>query len=142
MHSLNLVLAVSLTVPLIGFSGPRAGAQKEATAGPLQIRFTSAVADTDRVEAEPPAAAPGSKEFLLQQLDKGFDLPSAHRSTKVVFLTAIMGTTGPSDGTWTKYKARAILGSSHERIIVEAAFPNRNPKEKPIVVRGFLQPDD
>jgi len=141
MRSLNAIYAVSLTVPLIGFAGPRAGAQKEATTGPVQIRFTSAVADTDRGKAEPPAAAPGSKEYLLQQLDKGFSLPAARRPTKQVFLAAIMGTPGRGEGTWTRYKARAILGGPHERIVVEAAFPNQDAKGKPIVVTGFLQPD-
>jgi len=141
MRSLDLVFSVSLTVLLLGFSGPSAEAQKEATTGPVQIRFTSAVADTDRGEAEPPAAAPGSKEYLLQQLDKGFSLPAARRPTKQVFLAAIMGTPGRGEGTWTRYKARAILGGPHERIVVEAAFPNQDAKGKPIVVTGFLQPD-
>jgi hypothetical protein len=142
MRSLDLVLSVFLTVLLLGFSGPNAQAQKEGTTGPVHIRFTSAVADTDRGEAEPPAAAPGSKEYLLQQLDKGFSMPAARRPTKQVFLTAIMGTPGPGEGTWTRYKAHAILGGLHERIVVEAAFPNQDAKGKPIVVKGFLQPDD
>jgi len=100
------------------------------------------VADTDHGEAEPPAAAPGSREYLLQQLDKGLSLPSARRPTKQVFLAAIMGTPGPGEGTWTRYKARAILGGPHERIVVEAAFPNQDPRGEPIVVRGLLKPDD
>ena len=142
MRSLDLVFSVSLTVLLLGFSGPSAEAQKEATTGPVQIRFTSAVADTDRGEDKQPAAAPGSKEYLLQQLDMGFSLPGADRWTKHVFLTAIMGTLGPTEGSWTRYKALAILGNRYERIVVEAAFPNRDAQGKPIVVRGFLQPDD
>jgi hypothetical protein len=141
MRSLHLVFSVSLTVLLLGFSGQSAEAQKEAITGPVEIRFTSAVADTDRGEAEPPAAAPGSKEYLLQQLDKGFVLPSERRPTKQVFLAAVMGAPGPREGTWTRYKARAILGGPHERIVVEAAFPNQDAKGKPIVERGFLEPD-
>jgi hypothetical protein len=140
MRSRDLVISVSLTVLLLGFSGSGAWAQKEATTGPVQIRFTSAVADTDRGEAEPPAAAPGSKEYLLQQLDKRFPLP-APPPTRQVFLAAVMGKPGPGEGAWTGYKARAILGGPHERIVVEASFPNQDARGKPIVVRGFLQPD-
>jgi hypothetical protein len=132
-----LVLAVGL---LLGSSGLSADPQDETITGPVEIRFTSAVADTDRGEAEPPAAAPGSKEYLLKQLDKGFSLPA--RPTKVIFLTAMMGTPGPGKGAWKRYKARAILGGPHERMVLEATFPNQDAKGKPIVVRGFLEPDD
>jgi hypothetical protein len=109
--------------------------------GPVQIRFTSAWADTDNGGVEAPAAPPGSKEYLLQQLDKGFSLPGARRQTKQVFLYAMMGTPGRGECNWKKYKAREILGGRNERIVVEAAFPNQDPKGKPIVVKGFLQPD-
>jgi hypothetical protein len=142
MRSLDLIFSVFLAVLLLDFSGPSAQAQKEPATGPVQIRFTSAVADTDRGEAKPPAAAPGSKEYLLQQLNKGFSLPAEQRPTKLVFLAAVMGTPGPGDDVWTRYKARAILGGPHERIVVEAAFPHQAAKGKPIVVRGFLKPDD
>jgi hypothetical protein len=123
-------LGLSSLVPAVG-----------ADNGPVQIRFTSALADTDDGGVEAPAAAPGSKEYLLQQLDKGFPLPGARRQTKQIFLSAVMGTPGRGERTWKKYKAREILGAPNERIVVEAAFPNQDPKGKPIVVKGFLQPD-
>ena len=57
MRSPQRVLSVCLTVLLLGLSGPSAEAQKKAAHGPVQIRFTSALTDTDHGEAEPPAAA-------------------------------------------------------------------------------------
>jgi len=112
-----------------------------ADSGAVQIRFTSVCADTDNGKVEAPAAPAGSKEHLLQQLNKGFSLPGARRQTKQIFLSAIMGTPGRGEGTWKKYKAREILGGPNERIVVEAAFPNQDGKGKPVVVKGFLQPD-
>jgi hypothetical protein len=115
--------------------------------GPVQIRFTSAEADTDHAKVASLAAAPGSKEALLEQLDKafldkGYSLPGERRQTKQIFLSAVFCVPGRGENTWTTYKAREILGGRHERIIVEAAFPNQDTKGKPIVVKGFLQPDD
>jgi len=140
MRSLNLVFSVSVTLLLLGFSSPSAEAQKDGPTGPVHIRFISAVADTDHDKPESPAAAPGTREYLLQQLDKGLTLP--RRPTKQVFLSAVMETPGPGKGAWTRYKARTILGSAHERIAVEAAFPNQDPRGEPIVVQGLLKPDD
>jgi hypothetical protein len=74
-------------------------------------------------------------------LDKGYSLPGERRQTKQVFLSAVFCIPGRDGSTWTTYKAREILGSRHERIVVEAAFPNQDTKGKPIVVKGFLQPD-
>jgi hypothetical protein len=109
--------------------------------GPVRVRFTSAVTDTDHGKVEAPAAPPGSKERLLEQLDKGFSPPVARRQVKRVSLSAVMGTPGLGEGTWATYKAREILGGPKERIVVEAAFPNQDASARPIMVRGFLEPD-
>src|SRR5262245_34623697 len=134
---MNIARLLAALTCLGSSSLPAGGADN----GPVQIRFTSVWADTDVGAVEAPAIPPGSKEYLLQRLDKGFSLPGARRQTKQVFLSAIMGTPGRAEATWKKYKAREILGGPHERIVVEAAFPNQDAKGKPIVVRGFLQPD-
>ena len=72
MRSRNLVSSVFLTVLMLGYFGPSAEAQQEVIVGPVQIRFTSAVADTDRGEAKPPAAAPGRKSIYCSSWTWGF----------------------------------------------------------------------
>jgi hypothetical protein len=106
--------------------------------GPVSVRFTSAAAPPDRGQVGPAAAKLGSRERLLQQLGKKFPLPSARQQTKVVSLSAAVGTPGLGEGTFVTYKARDILG---QPIVVEAAFPNQDARARPIRVKGFLQPD-
>jgi hypothetical protein len=122
-----------------------AGRAKEAPIihfnGPASVRFSSAVADNQRDVAGSAPADLSPKERLLKQLGKGFRLPGAQRRTKTVSLSALMGTRGLGEGTFVTYKARDILGNN-ERIVVEAAFPNRNVKAEPIRLKGFLEPDN
>jgi hypothetical protein len=109
--------------------------------GPVSVRFSSAVPDTDRGKVEPSAADGGPKGLLLRKLGKEFPLPSERRQTKAVSLCAVMGTAGLGEGTFATYKARDILSQPNERLVVEAAFPHQDAKAKPILVKGFLQPD-
>ena len=109
--------------------------------GPVSVRFSSAVPDTDRGMVEPSAADGGPKGLLLRKLGKEFPLPSERRRTKAVSLCAVMGTAGLGEGTFATYKARDMLSQPNERLVVEAAFPHQDAKAKPIRVKGFLQPD-
>ena len=109
--------------------------------GPVSVRFSSAVAHTDRGKIETSAADLGPKERLLQQLGKDIPLPGERRPNKVVSLGAVLGTPGLGEGTFVTYKARDILDQPNKQIVVEAAFPHQDAKSKPIRVQGFLQPD-
>lgn len=109
--------------------------------GPVSVRFVSAVADTDRGQVETPVANLSPREQLLLQLNKNSHLAGERRQTKAISLFAIMGTLGLGEGTFATYKARDILGQPNARLAVEAAFPNQDGKAKPILVKGFLQPD-
>src|SRR5262249_9481770 len=59
--------------------------------GPVSVRFSSAVAYTDRGKVEAPAADLGPKEQLRQQLGKDIPLPGERRPNKVVSLGAVLG---------------------------------------------------
>jgi hypothetical protein len=109
--------------------------------GPISVRFSSAVADSDRGKVARAAADMSSRELLLRQLEKESRLPGERRLTKTVSLGAVIGTAGLGEGTFATYMARDILGQPNDRIVVEAAFPNQDVKAKPIAVNGFLQPD-
>jgi hypothetical protein len=110
--------------------------------GPVSVRFSSAVADSDRGTITPSAADLSPRELLLRQLEQECRLPDERRLTKAVSLGAVIGTPGLGEGTFVTYRARDILGQPNERIVVEAAFPNQDARVKPIAVRGFLQPDN
>src|SRR5262245_36000407 len=109
--------------------------------GPVSVRFSSAVAYTNRGKAGSSAVDLSPKERLLQQLGKDIPLPGERRPNKVVSLGAVLGTPGLGEGTFVTYRARDILGQPNEQIVVEAAFPHQDAKTKPIRVQGFLQPD-
>jgi hypothetical protein len=108
--------------------------------GPLSVRFAGAVADTglDRVASS--LAQIGNKGPL--KLGKEIPLPGGRRQSRAVTLSAVVGTPGSGAGTFATYKAREILGQPNERIAVRVAFPNRDSKARPIVVEGFLEPDN
>jgi hypothetical protein len=109
--------------------------------GPASVRFSSAVAYSDRGQQGPSAADMDPRELLLKKLDKQPWLAGKGGQAKAVSLGAVIGTPGLGEGTFVTYKARDILGQPNRRIVVEAAFPNQDAKAKPIVVEGFLQPD-
>jgi hypothetical protein len=108
--------------------------------GPVSVRFSSAALEPARGRVEIAEADEGRRR-LLQQLGKEITLPGERPPNRAVSLCAVLGTPGRGEGTFVTYKARDILGHSSERIVVEAAFPNRNTTAKPVPVQGFLEPD-
>lgn len=121
-----------------------AGSPREAPIlhfnGPASVRFSSAELDPERGKVEF-TDCDSDRMKLLRQLNKDFPVPGERRQDRAITLGAVVGTPGLGEGTFVTYKARDILGQSNERIVVEAAFPNQDAKAKPILVKGFLQPD-
>jgi hypothetical protein len=108
--------------------------------GPVSIRFSSAEQEPARAKVEPPDVDAGRKQLLLH-LGKDIPVPGERRHDRPVSLCAVLGTPGLGEGTFVTYKALDILGQRNERIAFEAAFPNQDAKGKPILAKGFLQPD-
>jgi hypothetical protein len=108
--------------------------------GPVSVRFSWAVQEVERAKIEPPDVDAGRKHLLLH-LGKDIPVPGERRQDRPVPLSAVLGTPGLGEGTFVTYKALDILGQPNERIAVEVTFPNRDATGKPILAKGFLQPD-
>jgi hypothetical protein len=109
--------------------------------GPVSIRFVSAELAGDSGKVGSAAAGLSPKELLLKKLDTKVVLPGKPRQTRVVSLCAVTGTQGLGKETFVTYKARDGLGRPDERVAVEVAFPDQDARAKPVLVKGFLQPD-